>query len=339
MKVINRVLHFTTLLLFVCSFAYGENLEDRYRKMLQETPAHLPVTSTKKVDSSTIASNPLESPSQSTQGRNKTISESSNSISRSAKSIVENIKDIQSLKKTTFESTSQFTQRRNKKISELNNRVTTSAKKDLRDYSAGTVAMKSYDADKEQIALTLIWDKDLVQLLTRITKPKAASIKISRNEAKKLFSQKNTHHFYIKISYLGEKLLLSEITLFNKYQLYSNPITKNKVQSHPKKVQSPPKKVVQAEVDDSWSIWNWLAMLAWLVLIAAFVLIFVFASDPSDGIGISFIGIVVLLIAEYLIGFNWYIIFILLSIIWIVAGLVQLDDSEPKKSRKKKKKR
>ncbi len=367
MRVNNRLSCVIVLFLLIFSTSYGETLEDKYKKMMDEISVQSQAVPIEKAGKDTKSVKPIikdskrvqvfikdiiESENQPTRGQNKKIQKSNISTSKSEKPIIRDIKDIQSLRKNTFESTSQFTERRNKKVSELNSKVVMSAKKDLSDYSAGTAIMKFYNADNEKITLALLWDKDIVLLWPEITTQKVTSIKIPRNEAKKLFSQKNTHYFYIKISYLGAKLILSDITLLNKYQLYINPAVKKivqpkKVQSHPKKVQSPPKKEIKAEVDDSWFLWNWsisdgnpesknpvitkkeievddswsildwFASLAWLVIILAFVRIFTEGSDAGQAL--AFIGILVLFIAKYLIGFNWYIVFILLVLILIAA--------------------
>ncbi len=178
-------------------------------------------------------------------------------VNDSSKSIVKGIKEIQSLKKNTFESTDEFAQRRNKKISELNNRVTISAKKGSDDYSAGTMSMKSYDADKERIALALSWNKDLAVLMPEVTKLKTVSIQIPREEAKKLFSENSTHFFHIKIFYSNSKLALSEITFYNKYQLYGNTESKKLTSQSETKIDD----------DKSWSFWVWVVSILSIVIL------------------------------------------------------------------------
>jgi len=194
-------------------------------------------------------------------------------VNDSSKSIVKGIKKIQSLKKNTFESTDEFAQRRNKKISELNNRVTISAKKGSDDYSAGTMSMKSYDADKERIALALSWNKGLAVLMPEVTKLKTVSIQIPREEAKKLFSENRTHFFHIKVFYSNSELALSEITFYDKYQLYGSAKGK-KLMTQNKEIREEKFSFIEWIVNSSFLI-RFIIAIAMLILIGLFVFLLI----------------------------------------------------------------
>ncbi len=146
--------------------------------------------------------------------------QSQHSTSNTSYLTIDEIIKIQDLKQDTFESTSDFNNRREKAIAEFRNKVKFFAQNGSKEYSAGTATMKSYDADKEVIQLKLKWDDDLKSIFSEIKDLKTVSLKISKDEAKKLFGKQETHFFHIDLSYVNTKLTISEISIYNKYKMH-----------------------------------------------------------------------------------------------------------------------
>jgi hypothetical protein len=88
--------------------------------------------------------------------------------------------------------------------------------------------MKSYDADKEKMKLSLKWNNVLKSIFPEIKNLQTVVLNISRNEAKKLFQEKKTHYFHIDVTYINNKLTISRMSIYDKYEL-SKPIQKKKI--------------------------------------------------------------------------------------------------------------
>jgi hypothetical protein len=130
--------------------------------------------------------------------------------------------NILALKKNIFESTSDFEKRQNNVISEFENKEKEFLQNGSQNYSAGLAKMIRYNPDTEILTLTLNWNKNIVSLLPECKKFQTLSFYINRKEAKKLFKNKDTHFFHIKVKYINQKLKISEIFLYGKYKLYKN---------------------------------------------------------------------------------------------------------------------
>jgi hypothetical protein len=147
-----------------------------------------------------------------------------------------NIQKIMKLKQDTFESSREFNTRRDIAISKLNNEIQIFARKGSKKYSAGTATMQSYDPDKERMQLSLTWNKDIQFHFSVKETPKNVSLNIRREEAKNIFKKKRTHNFHIEISYSNNKIIISKIKLYDKFELYSSLIypPKKKFYTNPK---------------------------------------------------------------------------------------------------------
>jgi hypothetical protein len=178
------------ILLF--SFLHGENLLDTYKKRMHG--AKESTTLTKK----TFA----------------------------LKSISNEIKIIQNMKKTTFESTSDFENRRDQAIAKLDGKMDFYNKNALEEYSAGTVQLKHYNPDTEILTVIFNWNKPLTTLLLETDLLKMTSFNIEREKAKELFSNNKKQFFHIKFMYLYNKITVSKILLYNKYLLYKSVYVK-----------------------------------------------------------------------------------------------------------------
>jgi hypothetical protein len=143
--------------------------------------------------------------------------------------LVNQVKRIKNLKQDTFESTTDFNTRVDTVIKELQNKVQFFAQNASKEYSAGTATMKSYDADREKMKLSLKWNGDLESIFPEIKNLQTVLLNISKNEAKMLFEKQRTHYFHIGLSYVNNKLSISEILIYNKYKMYW---TKKKVKKN-----------------------------------------------------------------------------------------------------------
>jgi hypothetical protein len=137
---------------------------------------------------------------------------------------IERINKIQNLKQDTFESTKNFNIRVNSEINLLQNEVKFFAKNRSKKYSAGTASMKSYDADREKMKLSLKWNGDLKSVFPEIKNLKTVTLDISNNEAKALFEKQKKHYFYIDLAYVNSKLVIFKIILNDIYQM--KPLSK-----------------------------------------------------------------------------------------------------------------
>ncbi len=78
--------------------------------------------------------------------------------------ILVDIQNIKKMKQDTFESTPDFLKRRSSKIKNLSDKVSFSSQKGDKKFSFGTVSMKSYDADRQRMLLTVKWNKEWYQV-------------------------------------------------------------------------------------------------------------------------------------------------------------------------------
>ncbi len=134
--------------------------------------------------------------------------------------IIDEIKKIQALKQGTFESSSEFNLKRVQAITELRNKVRFFAHNASQEYSAGTAKMKSYDADKEKMQLSLNWKDKLKSVFSEIGELQFVSLDISRKDAKALFEKSDKHHFHIDMSYSNAKLIISKMSIYDQYNMH-----------------------------------------------------------------------------------------------------------------------
>ena len=199
---------------FTLVLLHSEDLTSQYKQMMSATPVH--------TNNETTSEKPIE------------VNQTSNNTNHN---LIGEIKKIQVLKQDTFESSKDFIARRDSAIVELSNQVKFSAQNGLKDYSTGTVKMKSYDADRERMQLSLTWNNDLKTIFPEIDKLKTVSLNIARDEAKQLFENKDTHYFHIYIKFLYNKLTISKMLIYDKFELYKPVIKKpaKKVEAHTQK--------------------------------------------------------------------------------------------------------
>ncbi len=137
---------------------------------------------------------------------------------------VQSIQEIMALKQETFESSREFKTRQDRAISELKDKIQAFARKGSKKYSAGTTTMKSYDADKERMRLSLTWNKDIQSNFPSSIILKNVSLNISREEAKNIFQKQHTHNFHIEVSYSNNKIIISKMKLYDKFELYASTV-------------------------------------------------------------------------------------------------------------------
>jgi hypothetical protein len=76
--------------------------------------------------------------------------------------------------------------------------------------------MKNYNADREEMKLSLQWSKEIQEIFPETKKLKVVSLGIPRNQAKKLFSKQSTHNFHIAIDYTENKINITKIIFYDK---------------------------------------------------------------------------------------------------------------------------
>lgn len=99
------------------------------------------------------------------------------------------LKNIYDMKKGTFESTDEFIRRQKNTIASLEEEILITPKKDLDEYSAGIATMTNYNADIEEVSLSLKWKKSFKSLVPEIKKHKTLTLKIPRDDARTLFDK------------------------------------------------------------------------------------------------------------------------------------------------------
>jgi len=129
---------------------------------------------------------------------------------------IKSLKEIQSMKQDTFESSKEFNERRSSAISILEKRINPLARQGSKEFSVGTVNMKNYDADKEEMQLSLKWIKEIQEIFPETKKLKIVSLEIPRNQAKHLFSKQNKHNFHIGIDYAENKINIKKIIIYDR---------------------------------------------------------------------------------------------------------------------------
>jgi len=202
------------------------------RKMMKRVVWYLMFLS---VMSSVLCSgNLLESYNQRMHGKTEDKHRNSTHKKRVTKSVVNDIKIIQNMKKTTFESTDSFKKRRDQSIAELEVQSDFYVTHGTQEYAAGTVQMIHYDPDTQMMKVRLNWDNALVSLLHEVNLQKTASFSIERREAKKLFANNKQQFFHIRFFYRDNKIKISEILLHKQYILYEDLTRKRTVSSEDK---------------------------------------------------------------------------------------------------------
>jgi uncharacterized protein YraI len=183
---------FTKIFIFfilISILLHSEDLANRYKQMMNTTPIQIK----KKV--------------------------SSKNLKKTNYQLIDEIKKIEALKQDTFEATSEFNNRREAAIVKLKNKVKFFAQNASEEYSAGRATMKSYDADKEKMQLILDWNTDLKTIFPEIKNMKKVSLRIARTAARELFKNQDTHYFHIDITYKNNKLMISKMSMYNKYTM------------------------------------------------------------------------------------------------------------------------
>ena len=187
----------------VITLLNSEDLTNKYKQLMKETRPH------------------------------KSTSLPSTKVSDSQKhekhSLLDEITIIEALKQDTFEATGEFNTRRNKALEELQHKVKFFALNASEEYSTGVAKMKEYHADDEKMQLILTWSNDLKSIFLEIKDLQTVLLDISRKDAKELFSDENAHFFHIDIGYINNKLRVTRMSLYDKYEFYKLPPMKKKV--------------------------------------------------------------------------------------------------------------
>ncbi len=182
------------IFLLMATFLHSENLTNKYKQLMN--------TVSPKTQSEVHQGKPIDSHETKTDKNYR---------------LIDQVKKIQALKQDTFESTTDFNSRINSAIKELKSKVKFFAQNGSKEYSAGTATMMNYDADKEVMQLKLKWDDDLKSIFSEIKDLKTVSLNIFKDAAKALFQTQKTHYFHIDIAYIDSKLIISRMTLNDKF--------------------------------------------------------------------------------------------------------------------------
>jgi len=180
----------------ILSSGYGQNLVDKYKSKMNHV------------------SEPIE------QNSMKAVSEIVEK--KTASSMESDIRDIKSMKQGTFESTFSFEKRVNDKLKELKQKINFYGKNASKEFSAGTITMKSYNADQETMQLLFVWNQSINTLFPETKKWKTATLSISRTEAKRLFENQSTHYFHIYLGYVNKKISIEKMMLYDAYEFTPN---------------------------------------------------------------------------------------------------------------------
>ncbi len=192
----NKISHCLTIIILLYSTLHAENLTNKYKSLMKNnSPQQEEYKPTPASSHTDISSN----------------------TSEITKNITDTLKEIKNLKQGTFESTKEFETRVNAKLEELNSKIKFYSQKGSKDLSAGTVTMKSYDADNEKMALNLRWDSQLNSIFPEIKNYKTATLLIPRDEARKLFDKQDNHPFHIEVVFESSKLKIGRIVLYGGY--------------------------------------------------------------------------------------------------------------------------
>ncbi|MEA3434353.1 MAG: SH3 domain-containing protein [Campylobacterota bacterium] len=151
-----------------------------------------------------------------------TVKNTSYNVQKTEDDILGDIRKIKNMRQGTFEASKDFEAKRNNKILELKNKIKFFARTGEKKFSFGTVKMKSYDADQEKMQLVVAWHKEVFQLFPELKKVRTAYLNIPRTEAKELFEKTKRHYFHTDIGYRDERLVVTNMLLYDKYRFYSN---------------------------------------------------------------------------------------------------------------------
>ena len=240
MKITIKIILFTTLTL---SFSYSNDLASQYREMMKITQVEKKIKTTSKstfekdlrkkyqnIASKSIPKNADGSVNMHSK-EFKLLMDNYAKERRTYKNMpkktvkftkikkdnyIESLKKIKSMKQDTFESSKEFNERRSSTIKTLEKRITPLARRGSKEFSAGTVIMKNYDADKEEMQLSLKWNKEIQEIFPNAKKLKIVSLEISRKQAKHLFSKQSIHNFHINIDYTENKMGITKILIYDK---------------------------------------------------------------------------------------------------------------------------
>lgn len=135
--------------------------------------------------------------------------------------ILEDIRNIKKMKQDTFEATADFIKRRNSEIQKLEENASFYAKSGDKKFSFGSIAMKSYDADTQRMLLSVKWNEGVYKLFPELKRVHTAYLDIVRDQARELFEEKKIHNFHIKMEYRGERLIVTSMSLYDKYRFYA----------------------------------------------------------------------------------------------------------------------
>lgn len=119
--------------------------------------------------------------------------------------------DIIRLRKDMFETTQEFNARREAKYTMIDNSIISAIKDEVKQNGAGKVTLLDYNADKSIMKLLATWNENLTSVLPKKSTPKSFSLIINPKDAKRIFTKKQTHRFYINISYISHQLIIYKI--------------------------------------------------------------------------------------------------------------------------------
>jgi len=89
-------------------------------------------------------------------------------------------------------------------------------------FLAGSATMKSYDADREEMKLSLKYDTKVLKITQSDKKLSSITLHIPNLEAKSIFNDKDTIEFYIQIMAYDSEVGISKISLFSNQKHYYN---------------------------------------------------------------------------------------------------------------------
>lgn len=240
MKILIKIILFT---IFTLSFLYSTDLASQYREIMKTTKIEKKIETRskqtieknlrkkyQKLASKTVPKNSdgstnmnskefkvlMDNYAKELHNHKKKPEQIIKSSNIKNDNYIENLKKIQSMKQDTFESSKEFKERRSNVINTLEKKVNPFALRGSKEFSAGTAIMKKYDADKEEMQLSLKWNKEIQELFLETKKLTIVSLEIPRNQAKHLFLKQSTHNFHIAIDYRKNKVDITKIMIYNR---------------------------------------------------------------------------------------------------------------------------
>ena len=128
------------------------------------------------------------------------------------------INELKNYKKDEFETVREFDKRINDKIINFG----------TQNFNVGTVVMKSYNSNKEEVTVRVDWDNDFKLLLSQKSLISEAKFEVSKKKAKKAFSNGKQLAFRMGLSYIDSRLFVTDIKIHIKNEKTAQEITKNK---------------------------------------------------------------------------------------------------------------